>query len=117
LTRVVFEDESVPPEDPERRRVPLDPEVRADGRDWPVHAEMMIGLKRLDQLQYAAEAVLSDRVPGDLIETGVWRGGVCIFMRAILAAFGDTVRTVWVADSFQGLPHPRRGHVSGRRGS
>jgi O-methyltransferase len=51
-------------------------------------------------------------VPGDLIETGVWRGGATIFMRGILAAYGDTTRTVWVADSFQGLPKP-----SGRYGA
>ena len=27
-------------------------------------------------------------------------------MRAILEAYGDTERQVWVADSFQGLPRP-----------
>lgn len=69
----------------------------------------MIGLKRLDQLQHAVETVLADRIPGDLIETGVWRGGACIFMRAILAAYGETSRTVWLADSFQGLPPPDAG--------
>ncbi|MEJ0068602.1 MAG: TylF/MycF/NovP-related O-methyltransferase [Pseudomonadota bacterium] len=45
-------------------------------------------------------------MPGDLIETGVWRGGATIFMRAILKALGVTDRTVWVADSFEGLPEP-----------
>ena len=44
--------------------------------------------------------------PGDLIETGVWRGGATIFMRAILKARGVTDRLVWVADSFAGLPPP-----------
>jgi O-methyltransferase len=50
--------------------------------------------------------VLEDDVPGDFIETGVWRGGACIFMRAILAAYGDSDRRVWVTDSFAGLPPP-----------
>ena len=45
-------------------------------------------------------------MPGDLIETGVWRGGATIFMRAMLKARGVTDRTVWVADSFEGLPEP-----------
>jgi len=50
--------------------------------------------------------VLSTRhVPGDFIETGVWRGGATIFMRAILQAYRSD-RTVWVADSFAGLPPP-----------
>ena len=81
-------------------------ERRALGRVWPVRAHTMIGLKRLDNLQSCVEQVLRDGIPGDLIETGVWRGGACIFMRAILQAHGDTARTVWVANSFAGLPPP-----------
>ena len=65
----------------------------------------MIGLKRLDS-QSCLEDVLTHGVPGDLIETGVWRGGSTIFMRAILKAHGVTDRRVWVADSFEGLPPP-----------
>jgi O-methyltransferase len=45
-------------------------------------------------------------VPGDLVETGVWRGGGTIFMRAALAAHGIYNRTVWVVDSFAGLSKP-----------
>src|SRR5262249_916306 len=48
-------------------------------------------------------------VPGDLIETGAWRGGACIFMRAILKAYDVKDRLVWVADSFEGLPKPDPG--------
>jgi O-methyltransferase len=88
---------------------PMDPAVRGEGRDWPADAETMIGLKRLDNLQFCLERVLENRVPGDLIETGVWRGGACIFMRAVLKVYGDQERCVWVADSFQGLPKAQRG--------
>jgi len=77
---------------------------REEGRDWPADAETMIGLKRLANLRQCTESVLADDVPGDLIETGAWRGGATIFMRAILAAHGVTDRKVWVADSFEGLP-------------
>jgi O-methyltransferase len=87
-------------------RAPFDPAQREVGRDWPLEAETMIGLRRLDNVQHCVVDVLRQGVPGDLIETGVWRGGAVIFMRAILAAYGDTTRTVWAADSFQGLPPP-----------
>lgn len=87
---------------------------RAEGRDWPVQAETMIGLRRLDNLQFCVTDVLQRGVPGDLIETGVWRGGATIFMRGILAAHGDTDRTVWVADSFEGLPKPSGNHEADR---
>jgi hypothetical protein len=79
----------------------------------PVHTKYLVKalgwvltLKRLDNLQACVEEVIKNRVPGDLIETGVWRGGATIFMRAILKAYGITDRNVWVADSFQGLPLP-----------
>jgi len=74
------------------------------GLDWPAEAETMIGMQRLTSLQHCVETVIADDIPGDLIECGVWRGGACILMRAVLAAYGDEKRSVWLADSFQGVP-------------
>jgi len=69
-------------------------------------AYTMVPLARLDNVQRCMVDVLARGVPGDVIETGIWRGGTTIFMRAVLAAHGVTDRCVWVADSFQGLPEP-----------
>jgi O-methyltransferase len=88
------------------RPAPFDPALRAEGKDWPPNADSMIGLRRLDNLQFCIEDALTRKVPGDLIETGVWRGGATIFMRAVLKAHGVSDRLVWVADSFEGLPPP-----------
>ena len=49
-------------------------------------------------------------VPGDLVETGIWRGGTVALMRAILAVHGDDDRLVWACDSFEGLPEPDLEH-------
>ena len=76
------------------------------GLYWPPEAETMIGMQRLTSLQRCVETVLADDIPGDLIECGVWRGGACILMRAVLAAYGDEKRCVWLADSFAGVPRP-----------
>ncbi|MFD0417085.1 TylF/MycF family methyltransferase [Streptomyces sp. NPDC127108] len=84
--------------------IEYDDELRAGGRDIPRVAHTMIGGKRLDNLHACVEQVLSDDIPGDLIETGVWRGGATIFMRAVLKAYDIKDRTVWVADSFEGIP-------------
>jgi O-methyltransferase len=81
-------------------------QARLDGRDWPVLAHTMIGLKRLDNLQFCLEDVIKKGVPGDVVETGVWRGGATIMMRAVLKAYNVNDRVVWVADSFAGLPAP-----------
>src|SRR5208282_3319593 len=51
-----------------------DPVTREKGPGWPRNAHTMIGLKRLDNIQFCVEDVLARNVPGDLIETGVWRG-------------------------------------------
>jgi O-methyltransferase len=53
------------------------------------------------------ERVIAEKIPGDLMEAGVWRGGAAIFMRGVLAANNDRTRKVWVADSFEGLPPPK----------
>lgn len=80
--------------------------ARINGRDWPSNAHTMIGAKRLESLRDMVCSVLEEDIPGDFIETGVWRGGACILMRGLLEAHGDTTRKVFVADSFEGLPEP-----------
>lgn len=91
-------------------QIPVEPKfdkiIREYGWDWPSHAHTMIGIKRLANLRALVESVIGNSVPGDLIETGVWRGGACILMRAVLAAYRVTDRRVWVADSFKGMPSP-----------
>lgn len=79
---------------------------RQVGRFWPRYAHTMIGAARLNSLQSCIERALDDGVQGDLLEAGVWRGGACILMAAVLAARGITDRRVFVADSFRGLPPP-----------
>ncbi|MBA3743433.1 TylF/MycF/NovP-related O-methyltransferase [Sporichthya sp.] len=91
--------------------LPADPEDRAEGRGWPsADAETMIGLRRLANIRECVEAVITEGTPGDLVETGVWRGGATIYMRAILAAHGVTDRQIWACDSFEGLPPPSEEH-------
>jgi hypothetical protein len=69
-------------------------------------AVTMLPRARLENIRSCISQILGDGIPGDLIETGVWRGGGCIFMRGCLMAFGHPEKVVWVADSFEGLPEP-----------
>lgn len=82
---------------------------RLDGRDWPAQGFTMVGKCRLDNIQMCVEHVLEHNIPGDFLEAGVWRGGSAMFMRALLKAANCIDRTVWLADSFQGLPPPKPG--------
>lgn len=82
-----------------------------EARNREEGAETMVGIRQLDQMQAAITDVIRRQVPGDVLEAGVWRGGMAIFMRGVLKARGDQ-RRVWVADSFEGLPDPGQQHNS-----
>ncbi len=86
------------------------------GLPYKVSAHTMIGMERLHHLRACAETSLRDGVPGDFVETGVWRGGACILMRGVLRAFDDRARNVWVIDSFSGLPEPNAEKYPADRG-
>jgi hypothetical protein len=102
LLGLIYEDD---PQDPWTGNK-FQPELRQEGRDWPSMAHSMIGSLRMHNLRTLTQDVVARGIPGDFIETGVWRGGACIMMRAVLKSFGDTTRRVWVCDSFEGLPPP-----------
>ena len=84
----------------------LHDESPAIGPTVSTMGETMVGLPRLQNVQDCALDVIASRIPGDFIEAGVWRGGVTILMKGILDVCGESDRTVWVADSFEGLPRP-----------
>jgi hypothetical protein len=59
---------------------------------------------QLDLIEQAALALEEQKVPGDYLEAGIWRGGAVIFLRALLDAYGIETRKVFAADSFAGIP-------------
>lgn len=80
------------------------PEYREQGWDWPSKAPSMIGTLRMENVRRECERTIAAGVPGDFVETGVWRGGAAIMMRAVLAAYDISDRRVIAADSFEGFP-------------
>jgi hypothetical protein len=78
-----------------------------DLRDCIEVAHTMIGRKRLGNIVDCLDVIRRESIPGDWIETGVWRGGAVVLMQGYSAIYGMD-RTVWAADSFQGLPKPSK---------
>jgi O-methyltransferase len=76
-----------------------------NGTYWPKRAHTMIGMKRLNNIEHCICTVLQEGIPGDFMETGVWRGGATIFMAGLNKHY-SAGRRVFVADSFEGLPPP-----------
>lgn len=80
------------------------------GRYWWEHTLgfpfTMVSPARLDNVEMAVRTVVSEGVEGDVLEAGVWRGGVGILVKALLMSLGEGDRKLWLADSFEGLPPP-----------
>src|SRR5262245_54822803 len=79
----------------------VEPDITAPELDFTVQmvrhyvegpAVSMLPVVRFDNLRHCIVDVIRRGVPGDLIETGVWRGGAAIFMRAVLKAYNVTDR-------------------------
>ncbi|HEX8152697.1 MAG TPA: PqqD family peptide modification chaperone [Thermoanaerobaculia bacterium] len=85
--------------------------AKQDGRNFRKavtrDAHTMVGLRRLENIEWCAAQIFAAGVEGDFLEAGVCQGGASIFMRALQVAYGEEQRRMWVADSFEGLPAPR----------
>ena len=53
----------------------------------------------------AVRRVNKQRIPGDIVEAGVWAGGVSCFM-AKAQRYGTMARRHWLYDTYEGMPQP-----------
>jgi len=93
LTGIIYEDQPLKATGAEI----YDAAIRKVGMDWPSMAHTMIGVKRLANLRMLAETAIANEIPGDFIETGVWRGGASILMRAVLEKDSGRMKVTSVA--------------------
>ncbi len=84
--------------------LPYNHSVREAGEDMSYLGLTMVGRNRLDNVYRLLRAVVEDKIPGDFVETGVWRGGASIFAAAVLKVLKQSKRHVILCDSFQGWP-------------
>ena len=83
----------------------LDLEKRKEGSEFPCLAGTLVGYLRLESIQNYLRVSLINKIPGDYIETGAWRGRASMFVRAGMHAHGEEKsRKSSVCDSFHGLP-------------
>jgi Macrocin-O-methyltransferase (TylF) len=63
---------------------PFVEESRENGRDWPPYSYTMTGHRRLEQMRAAVLEVELNQIPGSIVELGVWRGGMMMYVAATL---------------------------------
>ena len=64
------------------------------------------GIEPSYSLYKAVQYVVKNKIPGDFVECGVWRGGSVILIALALAHFGDTDRKIFLYDTFTGMTKP-----------
>ena len=64
--------------------------------------------EKMYALYGAIQHIVRAGVPGDVVECGVWRGGSAMLAALVLARLGDTSRTIWLYDTYEGMPEPTR---------
>lgn len=93
----------------------LDPEVKkkisampeAFKRAWEIVSPYtMTSPERGFALWQAVEHIIVARVPGCLIECGVWKGGSTMLMALALEHFGEPQRQIFMFDTFAGMTSP-----------
>jgi outer membrane murein-binding lipoprotein Lpp len=66
----------------------------------------MTSWERLYALYKAVQYLVVNRIPGDFVECGVWRGGSMRLAAMVLRSLGDTERRLYLYDTFEGMTEP-----------
>ena len=66
----------------------------------------MTSIERLYGLYKTVQFIVNARIPGDMLECGTWKGGSMMLVAKTLLAMGDTSRTLYLFDTFEGHPKP-----------
>lgn len=89
-----------------QNRLPID----ATAADAELIAELrpytMTSAERLWSLLNAVRYVTDERLEGDFVECGVWRGGSVMAMARELTTLAVTDRRIWLYDTFAGMTAP-----------
>jgi hypothetical protein len=89
-----------------QQRLPLDFD--------PIHVEIykkikdhtMTSPERIYSLIEAVRYVVKNRIPGAIVECGVWKGGSMMAVAETLRALGEESRELYLYDTFEGMSEP-----------
>jgi O-methyltransferase len=72
----------------------------------------MTSIERMYALYQAVRHIEAAGIDGDIVECGVWRGGSSLLAALTLRALGNTSRTLWLYDTFEGMSEPTERDVA-----
>ncbi len=68
-------------------------------------------------LYRAVRYIHDNRIPGDLVECGVWRGGSAMMMALAFSELEDRARKIYLYDTFKGMTRPETVDIRARDGA
>jgi len=76
-----------------------------------VKSYTMTSIERGYSLFKAVEYIVKNRIPGDFVECGVWKGGSCMIVAMTLELFKEKDRMIYLYDTYEGMPKPTKEDV------
>jgi O-methyltransferase len=89
-----------------RDQLPADVDAATRATYRAVRTYTMTSAERIIALCDAVRYVSRYRIPGDIVECGVWRGGSMLAAARTLVECNDTERILWLYDTYSGMSEP-----------
>ena len=71
-----------------------------------IEAYTATSIERVYALKSAITYIIKNKIKGDFVECGVWKGGSCMLMAKTLVNEGEKERKIWMYDTFAGMTEP-----------
>jgi len=71
-----------------------------------IEAYTATSIERVYALKSAITYIIKNKIKGDFVECGVWKGGSCMLMAKTLVNEGEKERKIWMYDTFDGMTEP-----------
>ena len=66
----------------------------------------LTSIERMYALYKSIEYIVKNKISGDIVECGVWKGGSCMLAAKTLIKLGDYSRKIYLYDTFEGMTEP-----------
>lgn len=67
----------------------------------------MTSIERMYSLYNSIKYITKYQIPGDIVESGVWRGGSAMLVALTLLKNNDLKRKIFLYDTYEGMPSPQ----------
>jgi hypothetical protein len=72
----------------------------------------MTSQQQLYSLYTATRYVIENKIPGDIVECGVWKGGSSMLAALTLLSMENTDKYIYLYDTYQGMTEPTKHDIS-----